>query len=190
MTGEELIGQKRDFVDRLTARQGYAQLARRRAKEKELQHLDILEAAVSALTLFADGIRRTIHARDEDEEYSPEQVRYWCGSSAAWVELTEGSEGTSQRFDAGGSKGDRMTLAAVKADLERGTDLALAPILTWQSVAKIYKRQQRWGYYIDLRGTYAGLVPQEPTSVFAFEDCYQRISRALGWKPEAERQAA
>mgnify|MGYP001595889626 CR=1 FL=1 len=117
----------------------------------EIEYLAVLGAASEALTLLAKGWSRNRPTCPLDE-YAPDVVRYHL---LHWYELVVATEGagSSAASPIGGGTRDRLMLAAIKADLENATDRALAPMVHWQSVARIYKRQTRFKHYLRIRQT-------------------------------------
>src|SRR6266705_1862701 len=104
--------------------------------------LRILSAAADVLGLLSGAWRRRAQSVLDDEDYSPELVDHWLRT---WTEKRAAADGgTGQRYDsAGGGKHDRLTIAAVLADLERATDQVLRDRLHWSAAKKVYLRQGR-----------------------------------------------
>jgi hypothetical protein len=146
----------------------------------EQQRILVLTAAVEGLALLAKGLRRR-GANCHLCEYSPDVVRFHL---AHWRELKSATEGCSAAGanPIGGGIRDRMRLAAILADLEAATDQALEPLLRWQSVSRIYKRQERFSRYLALRRVaLLNLHHPEPSAPLAEAICLEAIARALGW---------
>lgn len=142
----------------------------------------VLEAAIEGLALLERGWRRGGKGCSLDE-YAPDVVRYFLRN---WRSLAAAAEGVSASgANPIGGRGDpdaRRTLVTIKADLESATDQALEPLIRWQSVARIYKRQSRFKRYIELRATaLLNLHHPEPYAPLAEAVCIERIARQLGW---------
>jgi hypothetical protein len=149
--------------------------------------ISLLQAALAALQLLADGCRRQPRDLRDCDEYAPDVVRFWL-TGGHWNMLESATQGTSTNLDplSRGSKSDRLALSVRKADLERGTDMALADRLHWHAASKLYRRQGRFKQYLTLREHFvecAGL-PQEPREhAIADAICHELIARSLGWYP-------
>lgn len=147
----------------------------------EARQIMVLSVAVEGLDLLIKGLRRRGVAQCRLCDYSPEVVRFHF---ARWRELESATAGVSSAGSnpIGGGTRDRLKLLAIKADLESATDQALEPLIRWQSVARIYKRQSRFKRYIELRATaLLNMHHTEPYAPLAEAVCIERIARALGW---------
>jgi hypothetical protein len=135
---------------------------------------------------------------EDADAYAPEVIRYWLGGGRCergqchWAMLESATQGGTGAFGLGAGGGDRMGLAIVKADLERGAD---ALPLHWQTTALVYSRQHRASVYSRRRRVEPpvpdGQREEEcPIPSEAYELVLERMARYLGWVPESERKAA
>jgi len=171
-----------------------------RLPEPDPQSILVLEAAYEVLRMFTNGWRRAPSTRRDCDEYSPEVIRFWLtGSRNAqtgeyelhWQMLEAQIRGLASGIPSSGA--DPRALSNLKADLELATDKALAPILHWQAVARIYKRQSRWVDYLNRRTqfVYHDSLDTEPRyRAIAEFVCFERMARWLGWYPAESEKAA
>lgn len=152
----------------------------------------LLQAALEAIHLLSRGWTRQ-NQRCDIDEYEPDVIRFHLNH---WGELTAAAHGMSsagaEPIGSAGEVDARRTLIAIKSDLELGTDLALADILHWRSVVRIYKRQERWSVYLDKRASFTPKpdVELEPWGPLAESACIRRIATRLGWRPHLKCEAA
>lgn len=170
------------------------------AESPVLQRIAVLQAAAEALKVLIRGTQGHQRQRCDLCVYSPEVVRYHL---MHWTELRSATEGVSASgtnpLTAGGTR-DHMKLVAIKADLELATDKAFTNgrYLTWQSVQRIYKRQDRESYLLARRRELilwirAGHMVQgepEPWKPLAEARCIEMIAEQLGWHAHEECEVA
>jgi len=132
------------------------------------------------------------------DSYAPDIIRYWLGGGRCergqchWAMLESATAGGTGASGCGAGSGDRFALVAIKADLERATDVLP---LHWQTTALVYCRQHRASVYSRRRQTERRVPDAQredecPIPSEAYELVLERMSRALGWVPESERRAA
>jgi hypothetical protein len=104
-----------------------------------------------------------------EEDYSPEQIRYWLEH---WRELEIAAEGATGSLNGqGGGKRGRMDTVVMLADLERATDQLP---LEWAATRAIYDAQGRAQVWLKRRQLDAGIT---------LDQAIARMARALGWRP-------
>ena len=153
------------------------------ADEQDDQHIQVLHAAAEGLDLLVKGLRRRNGKPCDLCSYEPAVIRYHLNH---WRELETAASGLSSAGanPIGSGTRDRLKLLAIKADLEWATDQALEPLIRWQAVARIYRRQSRFRRYCALRtSALLNLHRPEPTAPLAEAICIEAIARVLGWRP-------
>jgi hypothetical protein len=112
------------------------------------------------------------------DEYSPVVVEYFLKH---WRQLEDACRGVSAANYSGsrGGRHGRITLIAIKADLERAADELP---LHWTSTLYIFKLQGRWKVYLERRAE--AHLPAGTTPGLDFEQCCERMAKSLGWMGE------
>lgn len=112
------------------------------------------------------------------DAYTPEQVEQHLRHWEELVSAAEGGTGTLNGRGAGGGGRKRMTLVAVKADLERAADTLP---LGWLSTGYVFSLQQRgavWRARLRGAGGPSVIVEDVPMRV-----AYEHMAHSLGWTP-------
>jgi hypothetical protein len=141
-------------------------------------------ANVSSLTLVR---KPGLEDQPWDEAYSPGVIRFWLGREGR--EILYGTPGAvSQRYEAVRSRGDRLSIICIKADLERAAD---SLPLHWRTTSRIFRLQRRWGEYLEkCRNKERGGLFEQMSDTDAFDEAVELMARSLGWRPREERKPA
>lgn len=124
---------------------------------------------------------------DDLTAYSPEAIRFWlsgrCSRGCRWAMLESAVEGGTGGSGNGAGRGNRLSLALMKADLERAADSL--PIY-WQSTGLIFSKQHRYALYQARRQSFSVPLDQRehesPIPSKALDDAIWRMSVSLGWQ--------
>ena len=109
----------------------------------------------------------------QDEEFSPERIRY---ALEHWGELEVAAEGGVGSLARGGGGGDRLGIAGMLADIERASDQL--PI-DWLPTLKIFRAQRRQQTWADRRR--GRQLPIRLDDNHTVDECLWRMARFLGW---------
>jgi hypothetical protein len=153
-------------------------------------------AVLEAMRLLVERCVRNV-PQCEIDEYEPNKVRMYLRRFPELVSATQGmSAAGAEPIGSAGEVDARRDQIALLADLKDGTDergvdrfgcpRGLGDILHWRSVAKIYRKQMRFGEYLAMRAKfeYRDDLAREPSDPAVAEGvCIERIARALGWFP-------
>ncbi len=124
---------------------------------------------------------------DELDEYSPDALAFWhsgrCSRGCRWAMLESAVEGGTGASGMGSGRGNRLSLALMKADLERAADQL--PVY-WRATRLIFSKQHRYSVWLarwKMAGNPESGEDQEPLELpAAVELALWRMSLSLGWQ--------